>query len=93
MTCENRLQSNLKELDDVDDPGAQPRGRRRLRPDELGVELRVFEVGLEGGDDVGVDVLLLVVDQALKELVDLKQRIWDIAAANKPISFDSIRSK
>ncbi len=37
----------------------------RLTPDELGVKLLVLEVRVKGDDHVGVDVLLVVVNQSL----------------------------
>jgi len=55
---------HLEELDDVDDPRAEAGGRGRLRADELWVKLLVLQVRVQGYDDVGVNVFLIVVDKS-----------------------------
>ena len=55
---------DLEELDDVDDPRAKAGGRGRLRADELRVKLLILQVWVQGYDDVGVNVFLVVVNKA-----------------------------
>jgi len=62
---------NVEELDDVDHPRAKTGGGRGLGLDELRVELFVLLVGLQGGDDVRVNVLLVVVDQTFQKWINL----------------------
>ena len=64
---------DVEEADDVDDPGAETSGGARLGADELGIKLLVLEVRFQGGDDVGVDILLVVVHQTIQKLINLKK--------------------
>ena len=62
---------NVEELDDVDHPRAKAGGGCGLGLDELRVELLVLLVGLQGGDDVRVNVLLVVVNQTFQKWINL----------------------
>lgn len=57
---------------DVDDPRTQTGGGERLGPDELGLELGVGQIRLHGFAAVLVDVVLVVVQQVVQELVNLR---------------------
>lgn len=62
----------LVEADDVDDPGAEPRGGRGFLSHELRVKLRVAEVLVPHAPHRGLgDVLLVEVHQSLQEVVHL----------------------
>ena len=62
---------DVVELDDVDDPRAQTTGGQRLALDVVSFKLWVGEVLFDGLLAVLVDVLLVVVDQRVKELINL----------------------
>lgn len=60
---------DLVEAHDVDDPGAEPRGRGRLGGHELGLELGVLQVRPDGLEAALGDVLLVEVDEGVQEAV------------------------
>jgi len=67
------LTEDFEELHDIDDPGTESGRRLRLGPNEVRVEIFVFQVWLDGSLAYLGNVLLVVVDQRRQKIIDLQK--------------------